>query len=285
MMARILQNTPGTISQPWYEDGVVVDPGVVTVTITRDDGTVLYTDAATSGTGTAARTYALTATDTSLLDILTATWESSTKGTQVLQVEVVGGFMFTIAEFRALGSAYASTTNYPSSRISEVRTEVEQELEAACGIPFVPRYRRETISGDGATVLLIRGWLNGHLPDGTPLTGIIRSATIGGVPVTLADVTPDGGGLYYVGGWARGYRNITVAYEHGAEYVPGPVKRAALLLAKQKITPGAADDRAINMTNESGTYALMQAGVRGHQFSIPAVQAVADAYDMRVGVA
>jgi hypothetical protein len=55
-MERVLRLTPATISNSWYEDGVIADPGVVTVDIARADGTALVTDGATSGTGAAART-------------------------------------------------------------------------------------------------------------------------------------------------------------------------------------------------------------------------------------
>jgi hypothetical protein len=48
---RILQLTPGTLSQQWYEDGAAVDPGTVTVGITRADGTTLVA----AGTGTTGR--------------------------------------------------------------------------------------------------------------------------------------------------------------------------------------------------------------------------------------
>jgi hypothetical protein len=79
-LERILQNTPGSVSKQWYEDGTAVDPGTVTVDITRADGTVVASDASVSGTGTAARTLALTTTHTGLLDRLTLTWVSSDKG-------------------------------------------------------------------------------------------------------------------------------------------------------------------------------------------------------------
>jgi 20S proteasome alpha/beta subunit len=55
-LERIGQLTPGSLSQQWYEDGSAVDPGTVTVGITRADGTVLVAaGTATTGTGTAAR--------------------------------------------------------------------------------------------------------------------------------------------------------------------------------------------------------------------------------------
>lgn len=276
-MVRILQNTPGTISQPWYEDGVVVDPGTVTVTITRADGTVLYTDAATAGTGTSPRTYALTAADTALLDTLTATWESATKGTLTMRVEVAGGFLFTIAEFRALGTAYANTTNYPTAAVTSMRTTVEQALEDACAVAFVPRYELESFSGGGATTTILR-W---------PRVTAVRSVTIDDAAVTpVSSVVGLREGIaYYSSGWTAGYGNVQIGYEHGWASPPMRIKRAALLLAKRWITPSAVDDRAINMTNETGTYAIMQAGVRGHMFDLPEVVAAVDQYNLTVGVA
>jgi hypothetical protein len=40
-LERIQKLTPGTLSQQWTEDGAVVDPGTVTIGITKADGTVL----------------------------------------------------------------------------------------------------------------------------------------------------------------------------------------------------------------------------------------------------
>jgi hypothetical protein len=98
-LERILQLTPGTLSQQWYEDGAAVDPGAATVGITRADGTILVAaGTATAGTGTAPRTFNLTTTHTALLDRLTVTWTSVTKGTIVSYVEVVGGFWFSLAD-------------------------------------------------------------------------------------------------------------------------------------------------------------------------------------------
>jgi hypothetical protein len=109
-LERIQQRTPGTLSQQWYEDGTVVDPGTVTIGITRADGTSLVAaGTATAGSGTAARTFNLTTTHTALLDSLTVTWTSTLKGTLVSYLEVVGGFLFNLADARAL-SPLDSTT-------------------------------------------------------------------------------------------------------------------------------------------------------------------------------
>jgi hypothetical protein len=275
-LERILKDTNATVGQQFYEDGVATDPGTVTVTVTAADGTVLATDAATGGSGTSARTYSLTAaTHTAALDTLTLSWESATKGTLTGTVEIVGGFLFSIAEFRALGSAYANTTNYPTATLQDMRTTVEQALEDACGVAFVPRYELETLNGT----------YGGLLPVKWAKVRTIRSVTVDTVAGTVADyVALREGMIYGTSYWTAGYGNVTVGYEHGHSTPPMRIKRAALILAKRWITPGAADDRAINVSNETGTYALFQAGVRGHQFDVPEVQAAVDQYSLACGV-
>jgi hypothetical protein len=276
-LERVLQATPLTLSQQWYEAGVAVDPGTVTVGITRADGTELVAPAtATSGSGTAARTYNLTTTHTALLDTLTVTWTSTLKGTITSTVEVVGGFLFSIAEFRSLGSAYANTTNYPTATVADMRTTVEQALEDACSVAFVPRYSMETVNGVYGGLLSLR-WAR---------VRSIRTVTVDDVAGTPADYVALREGMVYASStwWTAGYGNVTVGYEHGYDSPPMRIKRAALILAKRWITPGSADDRAINVTNDSGTYALFQAGVRGHLFDVPEVQAAVDQYNLSVSV-
>jgi hypothetical protein len=275
-LERILKDTNATVGQQFYEDGVATDPGTVTVTVTAADGTVLATDAATGGSGTSARTYSLTAaTHTAALDTLTLSWESATKGTLTGTVEIVGGFLFSIAEFRALGSAYANTTNYPTATLQDMRTTVEQALEDACGVAFVPRYELETLNGV----------YSGLLPVKWAKVRTVRTVTVDTVAGTVADyVALREGMIYGTSYWTAGYGNVTVGYEHGHSTPPMRIKRAALILAKRWITPGSADDRAINVSNETGTYALFQAGVRGHQFDVPEVQAAVDQYSLACGV-
>jgi hypothetical protein len=153
-LERIQQLTPGTLSQQWYEDGAAVDPGTVTVGITRADGTVLVAaGSSTAGTGTAARTFNLTTTHTALLDRLRVTWTSTLKGTLVSYVEVVGGFLFSIADARAL-KPLDSAVSYPTSQIVSTRLLAEQALEDACGVAFVPRYSLETVMYAGSPLVL-----------------------------------------------------------------------------------------------------------------------------------
>jgi hypothetical protein len=275
-LERVLQSTPFTLQQQWYEGGTAVDPGSVTVTVTDSAGVVVTTGAA-SGTGTSPRAYNLTTAHTALLDRMTVTWASTLKGTLTSHLEVVGGFLFSIAEFRALGSAYANTTNYPTATVVDMRTTVEQALEDACSVAFVPRYSVETVNGVYGDRLALR-WAR---------VRSIRTVTVDDVAGVPADYVALREGMVYASStwWTSGYGNVTVGYEHGYDTPPGEMKRAALLLAKHWITPGSADDRAINVTNDSGTYALFQTGVRGHQFPLPFVQTAVDRHNLSVGVA
>jgi hypothetical protein len=280
-LERIQQRTPGTLSQQWYEDGAVVDPGTVTVGITRADGTVLVAaGAATSGTSTAPRTYNLTTTHTALLDRLLVTWTSTLKGTLVSYVEVVGGFLFGIAEARAL-KPLDSVTNYTTAAIIDMRTTVEQALEEECGVAFVPRYTRETVNGPGTMTLLLK-W---------PKVTAIRSALVGTTTLTstdLAALTYGLGGV--VGGyaWTAGIGNLTVGYEHGYPTPPAEIRRAALTLAKMWLVGQRSpiDDRAITFnTTDGGTYSLAVPGRNGSHFGHPDVDIAVDRYSLRVGVA
>lgn len=279
-LERIQQSTPGTLSQQWYEDGVAADPSGVTIGIVRADGTTLVAaGTATSGTAAAARTYNLTTTHTALLDRLTVTWTSSTKGTVVSYVEVVGGFLFTIAEARAFGLALAT---YPTADVIVMRTTVEQEIEKACGCAFVPRYAHETLNGTGSSSILLR-----------PLISSVRSASVDGTAFTAGDLTGLSIGLtgtVYSASrtWTCGSSNVVVGYEHGYGDTPHGIKRAALILAKSWLVGQRSpiDDRAITFsTNDAGSYSLAVPGRNGSYVGIPEVDATLDRYSLQVGIA
>ena len=101
---RVLQRVAATIRVDMVDqDGAAAAAaGAVTVTVVRADGTVVATDrAATLQTGSTG-TYeaALTAAETATLDQLTCTWKDGATTRAVTVVDVVGRYMFTIAEAR-----------------------------------------------------------------------------------------------------------------------------------------------------------------------------------------
>lgn len=280
-MDRVLQHTGSTASVAFYEDGVAADPGAVTLDITRLDGTAVATGTATSGSGTNPRTFNLNGgTHTTLLDTLRLDWISSTKGTLTTYVEVVGGFVFSTPELRAL---LPDETAYPTGALLAMRTVVEQAVEEACGIAFVPRYTTETFSGDGCTTLDARWPLAGMLSStNIPLVGAVRSATVNGAAVTSSDIVVDRFEFYYRQGWRCGRRNITIGYEHGAQYPPDYLKRGALLQAKSWLISGPIDERAQTFAASDGvTYGLLVAGASGRDFDIPEMIVAAQRYSHR----
>ena len=264
---RILRGVSATLS--WQNvggDGEVAAPsGAVTVGVTRDDGTVLVAPgAATTGTGSGPRTYALAASDNTLLDLLTATWTDAGDGsTHTTYVEVVGGYYFSIAEARASDATLADAAKYPDATIVEVRREVEEEFERICDVAFVPRYGSQIVSGTNQSSFLLdqnavrsvrsvwsysdttnyTAWTATEIASLHTEDGRVTSRT--GVPFTYGAV------------------NLRIAYEHGLSRPPAEVKRAALQRLRDRLNQAKTGipDRATSFAvAEGGTYRLDQAG-------------------------
>jgi hypothetical protein len=266
-MERILQSAPFTPSETFYDDGVIVDPGTVTVGVTRADGTILIAaGTATNGTGAAARTFALTIANTALLDTLTVTWTSATKGIRKSTIEVVGGFLFGLADLKSL---FPSAT---ASDLAEMRTLAEQRLEKACGQAFVPRYSLETFDGTG-TIDLQLAW---------PNVRSVRSAAISGTAVTLSTITL---GRYRVNlstGWTAGYGNVVIGYEHGRDAADEDIRQAALLVAQE--TFGSTDSRVVRREADGQAVTLASPSATG-PFVDPVLRSIVRDNDLNIGIA
>lgn len=277
-MDRILRNTTATISATFSVDGAGVDPvpDTATVEIFRDDGTVLVAQTlAANVVGQPGRfAFPLTTDHTALLDTLTARWVSSL-GIVDTTVEIAGGFHFTIAQARAM-APLSNTTVYPTARVQAMRTTVEQAIEDACEVAFVPRYARETFDGGTGTIVL------------RPMVTAVRAATVEGTALTageLGELARTASGIYSPSGWTLGYGNVEIIYEHGYSVTPARVSQAALRLAKTWLVEGPIDDRATGMaTPDGGSYQLVTPGLRGSYFGLPEVDAVVRQYGLRSGM-
>jgi hypothetical protein len=271
-MDRVLQSAAATISATWYDaGGAVADPGTVTLKVDREDGTnVVAAGAATSGSGAAARTYTLSSANTALLDALVATWHSATLGDLVTQVEVAGGFLFSIADARKLGPL-GDSTSYPTADVAAARVLAEQALEDACRVAFVPRHARETHDGSGLCDLLVR-----H-----PLPRALRAVSIGDTALTSDELAAIGlepdGRLYRALGWPIGRRNTVLTYEHGHSYAPARVARACLLLARRWLVESPVDERTTQVVTDRGS-TINFLTAESDVFDIPEVNAVVRAY-------
>lgn len=288
-MQRVVVNRSFTLSQTFYVDGVATDPtpDTATVLITRQsDGSAVTTGSVdTSGTGVA--TVTVPASANTLLDNLDVTWTATFGGetqTYTDVVEVAGGFLCSLADLR---SVFPDATVYPASRLEEIRTTAEVQLEKACGRAFVPRYAYERLQIVGGVLLtkprprLIRSIVSRGMAltsdqlfalnldpagvvSGSPLSGSV----VDGEPVGLS--LPDGQAL--------------VGYEYGDDDPGGDVSRALLVVAQEVEGLNTTDPRVRSSTadNMSVTYASWGSG---DAFASPTANAFVRANSLRLPVA
>jgi hypothetical protein len=278
---RILVDTAATLSVTFYDGETVIDPGTVTVTVTRSDGTAVVTGAATAGTGAAARTYTLAAQ--TRLDHLSAVWTGTGARKLTTRHEVVGGFYATLPEIRAL-DALTNTTKYPTATLEAARAVAEDRFEEATGVAWVPRHEREVLSGVGTSRLLLTRY---------PPRSLIAVSVDG---TAVSDLTtfrfyPEGtlerkSALTFPREASGGGGNVIVEYTHGEDAPPWDLKQAFLVYVRYLIldTTSRIPDRATGMTTEFGT--IQFASAQERPTLLPEVDAVLADYDRRIpGVA
>jgi hypothetical protein len=286
MSVQVLKNTPATLSVQFTLDGTPADPGSVTVTVLRADGTTLASGSA-SGTGTNPRTFGLTTAHTALLDRLTVTWASVALGTLTTQAEVVGALLFTESEARAFhDGALADTTVYTDDRIAARRAALTDLFEQL-GVFAIPRYRLVTLDGSGRTTQL--------LPD-IRVTALrsIETREHGTQTWTaftaaeLADTFVDNAGEMLresLGVFPCGRQNVRAGYEYGRRELPADLSYAALLEARDKLVTSNISDRAISYTTDAGTAQLWTPGLSGRGQAVsrlPEVDRILRLYAERV---
>lgn len=266
-MDRILQGTQASIGVQFAVDGTNTDPSpdTATVTITRADGTALLTAQDATQTGVGSFGYTLTPTDTALLDTLTAAWTATINGaaqTVRTQVEIVGGFLCSLADLRAL-DPLQNTTEYTTARLLRARTQAEVAIEKWCGA-FVPRYRYRTFAGVRDTLLNV----------GDPYVTSVRSASVYGTALTetvLDAIIVDGSWITGMSNWYPG--PVAVGYEYGRPFAPADAARPTALLARWYLVESPTDDRYTSISNDFGTFTLTTPGVRGAYTALPEVNA------------
>lgn len=284
MSTRVRIDTPATLSVTFYdsEGESIVDPGTVTVTITRSDGSALVTGAATTGTGAAARTYALAAQ--TRLDHLTVVWTGSVGGRRLTtNVEVVGAFYAELGEIRAL-DALTSTTSYPTAKLARARSQAEDVFEAVTGVAWVPRHARDVLDGTDEVRLV----LSHQQP-----RSLIAVSIDGTVQANLAlfriypyAVIERTAGLTWPREASGGGQNVIVEYLHGFNEPPADLKEAFLVYVRDRLLMGNSriPDRASLMTTDFGTFNLVTAG--GTRYTgLPDVDAVLQRYRQYVALA
>lgn len=250
---RVLRTAAAQLTHVFYIDENPTSASVgVVVTVRRLSGTVVTTG---PGVLVAPGTYTFTVPGQATLDTLSVEWVATSIGGAVVTatdyIEIVGGYLFGLAEARALDPPLSSTT-YPTALLAQKRLEVEQECEEICGRSFVPRFRRIVLSGPGNSKLL--------LPEGD--VRALRAVSVGGTALSdlsavyaLASGVLDRGYSY----WPQGWNNIVVEYETGMDYPPEVIRAAAMkrLRSRLTLTSSGVPDRAISWSAQAGgTYRI-----------------------------
>lgn len=300
MTTRIPRGAAATISHTFCALGTETptDPtGTPTVAIVDAGGsTVTSGNATPAGSSTGRVTYALPAQ--AALAQLTATWTATVAGSVLVeadQVEICGGYLFSLTEARASDASLSSTTTYPTADLIAKRQEVEEEFEDICDRAFVPRYRRAVLDGSGTSELLLTDadWAAAQRSAGDVRTirsvrmadridGTFTAFTAG----ELAAIAVADGTLRRVDGtvWTEGLGNVVVEYEYGLASPPSGLKRAALLRLRSRLnlSKSGIPDRATSFTSaDGGTYRIEQAGP--WKTGLPEVDAALARYTRRSG--
>jgi hypothetical protein len=250
---RVLRTSQVTVSHTFYVDEAPTDAtGDVTWTLTRLDGTPVADGIAT---GPASNVYTVELPPHATLDALVLTWTADVAGSVVTArdvIEVVGGFLFNLADARAMPPAL-DTDRYPTALLAAKRVGVETECETICGQAFVPRFARVALSGSGETYLAL------------PRRNVtaIRSITIDGTAIEVPDVWWKSSGVLSRnrgnGYWPSGAGNVVVEFEHGMEYPPEDLREAAMqrLRTRLTLTDSGVPQRAISFSiADGGVYRL-----------------------------
>ena len=288
---RILRAVAATLTwQPVDSDGSpAAAGGTVTVDVTRSDGTILATGAATTGSDPGPRSYTLAAANNLLLDYLTVTWKVGATAVATTYVEVVGGYYASIADIRAADPT-VTDTKYPDELVLRARWETEVEFEAACNVAFVPRFARARYSGKGRPILpLNRAMLRSvrairYYTDATTFTAELAG--------NIAAIPADAGGIARftngVSSFPQGVANVVMDTEHGFDRPPADIRQAFFARVRSRLgmAKSGIPDRATTYAPvEGGTFGLATPSASWWETGLPEVDTVLRRYQMMLGIA
>jgi len=286
-LTRVARTARALLDHAFYDlDGEtpLAATGDVTVAVVDANGATVTTGTATAG---ADGTYTWTLPAQAQLAELRVSWTAVLDGTTVVevdQVEVVGGFYFTVAEGRDKYQATRNSAQYTTADVLARRTEVEIECERICARAFVPRYRRVVLNGSGTTELV--------LPD--PHVRTIRSVRMAPrADRTFTAFTTAQLAALHEGGdrvlrrldgerWTEGYGNVVVEYEHGLDAPPPDLVDAVKTRLRDRLTDPTSrtSDRAVSYRSVTGgDYKLATA--TEFTTGLPDVDAVYERYSLR----
>gem|GEM_PF-6977588 len=212
---RVQKGTAVTVRTDLFDD----TPSSVTVAAVRaSDGTTI--SPAPSGTVVGkAVDVSLTAGDhLDQIDSLTVTVSatvSSLATIQVFTVDVVGSHYVTLGSLRT-EPQLSDAARYPDALVQSFRDEIEEHVETACNVAFVPSFGTESRIGDGTSTIVMR----------TNKVRSLTALTIDGVSQTLSNFELlDGNILHHKSGTFDHGEPIVVTFEHGYDRPPAKLVR------------------------------------------------------------
>lgn len=219
---RVLAGSSATIRIAVRDaDGEPVEPssGTWTVAVVDSAGDTVTGSPFAATVANEQVEFDLPATATATVEQLTCTarLDGTPAGTAV--VEVVGGFLYGLAELRTFDQTLANQANYPNDDLADMRIAVEERIEDLCARAFVPRLRIETSDPHDGMLMLGRADVR-----------TIRSLTVDGTTVDVDLVDVRAGRLIHLPAGCR-TGPATVVYEAGLDTCPAPVNYAAKQLA------------------------------------------------------
>ena len=284
-MNRLKQQMIGnyTFEALYYNDDGIHEnvKGPLTLTIRDGGGTTIYTGTPTLHAGHADST--IPVATLSKLDTYTFSYTATTDPGNVAvawtdELELVGDYIFEIAELRAQDRAFLDATKYPTETLKQVRIAVEDVIEGARAgqVAFVPRGRRIKVDGNAPDYRL--GWIpmmygNDYRTLLAPDYEIrkIHSCKIDGTALTQTEIDDLGisdnqiwrsNGVQWPA-WPFGHKNIEIHYEHGRDRPTGAIRRAALILAREYLIKSDLPGRATATSIGDQIFRLTIAGRDG----------------------
>ena len=282
---RTLAGTDAVLSwQALDGNGLARNPGTVTVSVASSAGTALVADQSTSGTGVDPRTYTLAASLIPSPERLTATWKVSGTTVATTNIDVVGGYIASLARIFARFPGLADASKWPIAQVIEARNATEDEFEQACGVAFVPRFEVEVLEGNCDDELLLGRqelrsvtWANYRYEGSTTPVAFTSEqlASIERSGVGKAELTD---GTY----WPDAI--VTLGYVHGHDTPPADLVDAFLIRVNDVLTRqlSSISARATQTVMDGMTTNLAVPGWGSNLTGIPDVDVVLKRYDRRV---
>lgn len=293
-VTRVARTSVGLLTHV-FEVGETPTDSSTTPTVAVTDATGASVSSG-NGTHTTPGTYTYTLPGQASLGWLSAAWAGTIAGTavtQIDQVEVVGGFFFSLAQGRGSDNSLADTSKYTTADLERARLEVEEECEAICDRAFVPRYLRMTLNGTGQPDLV--------LEHPQPERSIAHVRTIRSVQMapraqdTFVSLTAgelaalrvtEDGSLRRLDNrlWTEGWQNVIVELEYGLDAPPAELVKACLTRFRSRLNLNktSVPTNALSFTvQDGGTYRLDTPGA--WKTGLPQVDAVYARYSRRSG--